>query len=199
MSRVIHILNDLSYMAGIIGLSELHERNEIASWIFSRKGSAFHDSPDPRGACEKTLDSDLSLQDSEIFQPVHDGGEISVAADQREYRNKFAAIQFLVLKRWYFTLGDADCHPSVPHGHTNSKTQRWPKLNPYTGRVFSAMHTEDVASRLSRQEMQLLWQDNGFIDFCREQVSWYASQFPHYNFANARRGLLAFPRWRVKG
>ena len=195
MSRIIHLLNDLSYAAGIIGLIELRERNEIASWVFSRKGSPLYARPDPRGALEQRLDADFRVEEEDIFQPVGDDGQVLAATSGSQAADERAAMQFLVLKRWYFTLGDADCAASVPHGHENSKTQKWPKLKPYTGEVFTAIHSEDAPRRLSRTEMQMLWRDDGFVDHCRQQVAWYADRFPHHTFVNARRGILAFPRW----
>lgn len=195
MSRIIHLLNDLSYAAGLIGLIELQERNEIASWVFSRKSPSLHARPDPRGELEQRLESDLRVEEGEVFQSISEDGQVLVTSSSNQLGDESAAMQFLVLKRWYFTLGDADCAPSVPHGHENSKTQKWPKLNPYTGKVFTAIHNEDTPRRLSRPEMQLLWQDDGFVDHCRQQVAWYADQFPHHKFANARRGILVFPRW----
>ncbi|WP_247362269.1 hypothetical protein, partial [Ralstonia pseudosolanacearum] len=104
-------------------------------------------------------------------------------------------MRFMVLKKWHFTIGDVDCVPSVPHGHENSKTQSWPKMNPYTGRVFTGMHKEDVSQRLDRNEMRLLWRNDDFVERCRRQVIWYAENHRSYPFSNARRGLLHFPRW----
>lgn len=190
MSRIIHLLNDLSYEAGIIGLVEREERNQIASWVFSREHST-----DPRGALDRDPEERARIEEAEVFRPLGTDGRGLVSSVNEPTVQEPATMQFLVLKRWYFTLGDADCAPSIPHGHENAKTQKWPKLNPYTGKVFTAGHQEDAPRRLSRLDMQMLWQDDGFVDHCREQVSWYADQFPHYRFGNARRGLLAFPRW----
>lgn len=195
MSRIIHLLNDLSYAAGIIGLVELEERNHIASWVFSRDHSRIHERADPRGALDRQFEEQAKIEEAEVFQPIGKDGSVLVSSVNDPAAQEPAAMQFLVLKRWYFTLGDADCAPSIPHGHENAKTQKWPKLNPYTGKVFTATHQEDTSRRLSRLDMQVLWRDDGFVDHCREQVSWYADRFPHYRFTNARRGILAFPRW----
>ncbi len=195
MSRIIHLLNDLSYEAGIIGIVELHERNQIASWVFSHDHSPVHESVDPRGAPEHGPEEGPQIEEREVFRPLGKDGSGSVASDNERAAKEPRVLQFLALKRWYFTLGDADCAPSVPHGHECAKTQKWPKLNPYTGKVFTAIHQEDTSRRLSRQEMQILWRDDGFVDHCREQVAWYADRFPRYRFANARRGTLVFPRW----
>ncbi|MCS2172637.1 hypothetical protein MUU46_20345 [Scandinavium sp. TWS1a] len=73
-------------------------------------------------------------------------------------------MHFLAFNKWLFTVGDADCFPSVPHGHYKRKTKPWPKLNPYIGVVFSSMQTEDVSSRLTKKEMKLLWNESKFIE-----------------------------------
>jgi hypothetical protein len=195
MSRIIHLLNDFSYAAGIIGLVELEERNQIASWLFSRDHSRILERPDPRGALGSEPEGQSEIKDGQVFQPLGTDGRVLASSVNDSAAQEPAVLHFLALKRWCFTRGDADCAPSVPHGHENAKTQKWPKLNPYTGKVFTAIHQEDTSRRLSRLEMQMLWRDDGFVDHCREQVAWYADRFPHYRFANARRGILAFPRW----
>ena len=195
MSRIIQLLNDLSYEAGIIGLVELEERNQIASWIFSRDQSRIRARTDPRGPLEREPEEQARIEEAEVFRPIDNNGSVLVSSVNDTADQEPAVMQFLALKRWYFTIGDADCAPSIPHGHENAKTQRWPKLNPYTGKVFTATHQEDSSRRLSRFDMQMLWQNDSFVDHCREQVAWYAGRFPHYRFANARRGILAFPRW----
>ncbi|MGL4668860.1 MAG: hypothetical protein ACRCWR_13140, partial [Saezia sp.] len=70
----------------------------------------------------------------------------------------------------------------------------WPKLNPYTGRVFLHMHYEDAASRLTKSEMRKVWNDKDFIEHCRKQILWYSSTLPDYKFPDARRGKLCFPK-----
>lgn len=188
MSSSIILLSDLSYELGIIGLAELQERMEIARWLFP-KGEF---EPDPRepdvqqrqrpGEDKATDDFTPSLSDTQLQGET---GE----SENPEF------IEFLALSHWHFTLGDVDCVPSVPHGHENAKTQAWPRLNPYTGRVFVKMHVEDVSHRLERSEMQKIWRDDKFIELCRKQVLWYSDKSPRYLFPNARRGKHHFPRW----
>lgn len=49
-------------------------------------------------------------------------------------------LEFVAFGHWYFTKSDPDPYPSTPHGHFQSANNPWPKLNPYTGRVFDAKH-----------------------------------------------------------
>ncbi|WP_175751254.1 hypothetical protein [Burkholderia anthina] len=190
MSTAILLLNDLSYQLGIIGLAELTERAEMADWLLSDGASQ----ADPRGAPEtERVHARDTPDDPDALSPSRDD---MCSADTSGNANEAPRwLEFLALGRWHFTLGDVDCVPSVPHGHQNSKTQSWPKLNPYTGRVFVGVNQEDATQRLDRIEMLQLWRDDKFIEHCRKQVLWYTQDFPSYPFANARRGRLVFPRW----
>ena len=100
----------------------------------------------------------------------------------------------LVFKRqWYFTGADPDHYPSVPHGHHSSPNRKWPKLNPYTGRVFVEKHQERIKQRLSKLDMQLLWRDEKFRNFCRQHILWYLEAHPDYTLPVRRP--LRLPRW----
>ncbi len=191
MSKEIFLLSDLSYANGLIGLVELQERLEIADWLFGNT----QDQPDPRGPVDQKIETDKPPSDEDVFRPIPVQQPFVASAKAETRKPEAEAMQFLALKRWYFTIGDPDCAPSVPHGHENSKTQKWPKINPYTGKVFTSIHAEDTSRRLSREEMKALWRNSDFVEHCRDHVKWYAAQFPEYRFINARRGFLAFPRW----
>ena len=91
-------------------------------------------------------------------------------------------LEFLCLGVWVFTKADRDSYPSIPHGHYQNQNRSWPKLNPYTGRVFSAKHQEDKSQRLSKKDMKTIWSDESFKSFCREMIIWYQEQFPYYEF-----------------
>lgn len=187
MSQYLRLLTDLNFMTGLIGRFEYHERLEIADWMEDFSGCK----PDPRvqrkGVAETAIEqSDNKGQDQRGVL----GSTCELGANDPDW------LELLMLNQWMFTIGDADCYPSVPHGHYKSKTKKWPKLNPYTGRVFSDTHREDSSMRLSKQEMIKLWSDSKFLEHCREQVIWYNNFAPEYGFPNARRGMLAFPRWR---
>ncbi len=189
MWRRIDRLNHLSYLLGIIGLAELQERIEVLAWLSDETGSI----PDPRGS-EKAADLAESsrCEDDDVLQPVAEEALLPLPPARREEPRW---MKFLLLKNWHFTLGDVDCIPSVPHGHENAKTQAWPKMNPYTGRVFRGIHQEDISQRLDRTEMRQIWRNKDFVKHCLKQVRWYEKAFPRYPFSAARRGRYLFPRW----
>lgn len=190
MKTSITLLNDLSFAIGLIGLAEMHERTEVSLWLADETGSI----ADPREESSELTERSVRepCHEDEVLKPVatdQKTGKLIPVGDEPQW------LRFLVLKKWHFTLGDVDCVPSVPHGHENAKTQSWPKLNPYTGRVFSAIHREDVSQRLDRNEMRLIWRNKDFVERCRRQVIWYANNYQNFPFPHARRGLLHFPRW----
>jgi len=190
MHHYIILLSDLSYQLGLIGMAEYEERREVAHWLsVDEQGQ-----PDPRRnrheEQERPHKSD-EVPESEGAQPQ--GGSGSANSTEEDPTDLWP--RFLAFNKWMFTVGDRDCYPSVPHGHLRRKTNEWPKLNPYTGRVFSAVHAEDVASRLTKAEMKILWNDSDFVELCRKQVLWYSDFAPAYGFPNARFGKLRFPRW----
>lgn len=187
MSQYIRLLSDMSLMAGLIGHFEYIERCEIADWLEDSNDRV----SDPRGA-----DDINSEQFSEENSAQNSSDKISSSAIDECNTDDSPWLELLMLNKWMFTLGDADCYPSVPHGHFQNKTSAWPKLNPYTGRVFSDVHKEDVNKRLGKKDMITLWNDSKFIEHCREQVHWYSGFAPSYEFPNARRGRLTFPKWR---
>ena len=164
-------------------------RRRNLNQIASTKTGAIHRLIDPRADNEDREEGPEASQLAEELGPDMVFKPIGPSESDRW-------LSFLILNQWVFTLGDVDCYPSVPHGHLHKKTNSWPKLNPYVGRVFSGMHQELVRSRLKRHEMALLWNDQDFVRHCRDQVLWYSGFAPSYTFPNARRGKLRFPRWR---
>lgn len=189
MHHYIILLSDLSYQLGLIGIAEYEERREIADWL-STNGDG---KPDPRGGRhdepERPREND---ETGEKDGAARQGGSGSAnaASDDDPWLP-----QFLAFNKWMFTIGDRDCYPSVPHGHLKKKTNAWPKLNPYTGRVFDSVHVENTSSRLSRSEMKKLWNDEDFVAHCRSQVVWYSDFAPAYTFPGARSGRYRFPKW----
>ncbi|EOW2077712.1 hypothetical protein ACNZ70_002037 [Vibrio mimicus] len=187
MLQYIRLLSDISLMAGLIGYFEYIERHEIADWLEDPSGRI----PDPRVTNNKNHEP---LSEGSSEENRSDDGQ-SRATDEH-WADDPPWLELLMINQWMFTIGDVDCYPSVPHGHYKSKTREWPKLNPYTGRVFSDVHKEDTGKRLSKKDMIKLWNDSNFIEHCREQILWYSGFAPSYSFPKARRGKLAFPRWR---
>jgi len=174
-------------MTGLIGRFDYHERLEIADWMEDFSGSK----ADPR--LNRSGDYDTSIDEiDKKYQ--EERGTLGSACEQGA--NERDWLELLMMNRWMFTIGDADCYPSVPHGHYKSKTKKWPKLNPYTGRVFLDVHREDSSVRLNKRDMVNLWNDSKFIEHCRAQVIWYNNFAPEYGFPNARRGMLTFPKWQ---
>ncbi|HHS9528945.1 TPA: hypothetical protein ACTW06_004970 [Raoultella ornithinolytica] len=197
MLSAIMTLSELSYRLGIIGVIEYQERFEIYRWLEDKSNSI----SDPRNALgeyyapseeermddENESDKNNRMEDSQLSQTGSRGGQTIEDEDD--------SMHFLAFKKWLFTIGDADCFPSVPHGHYQRKTTPWPKLNPYTGVVHSSMKVEDVPSRLTKREMRILWNDTKFIEECRKQILWYSGFAPDYSFPNARFGRHILPRW----
>lgn len=97
---------------------------------------------------------------------------------------------------WMFTKGDPDPYPSTPHGHWRSKDRKWPKLNPYTGRVYARNESEDVSRRLDRMQLHILWRDEAYKDFCRGHLVWFVETFPHRALPVPKDRLFSFPRYR---
>lgn len=168
----------------------MSERVDVAEWLADTDNIL----PDPRGFAENREEPRAQIARNRD-QAGTSNEEKDDLQSEGKRRDDPGWMRLVVLNKWHFTLGDVDCVPSVPHGHENSKTQSWPKLNPYTGRVFNDIQQEDVSKRLDRSEMETLWRDENFVERCRRQVIWYANAFPTYSFPNARRGRLHFPRW----
>ncbi|MCP3669455.1 MAG: hypothetical protein GY814_03260 [Gammaproteobacteria bacterium] len=188
MSQYIKLLSDISFMTGLIGYPEYIERCEVADWL---EDSGNHIS-DPR----------ISNEDNEESHSEDDYRDDSHEIEERPSKSSNPGnddspwLELLMMNQWMFTIGDEDCYPSVPHGHFQKKTRKWPKLNPYTGRVFTDVHKENAGMRLKKRDMRELWSDPDFIGHCRKQVLWYSDFAPSYGFPRARRGKLIFPKWR---
>lgn len=172
-------LAEISYEFGLIGIDELQERIKVALWIDSDDPGA----SDPRGFGEEGEDTEDSLLCEGELLEVHLKNEF----DQSSW------LELLFDGKWYFTISDPDPYPSTPHGHLNNPNQGWPKLNPYTGRVFKAKHQEDLSLRLSKPKMRTLWRDLKFRSFCRDHILWYKENHPNYIFPVV--DPLRLPKW----
>lgn len=190
MHNYILLLSDLSYQLGLIGIAEYKERREMAYWL-SMDGQ---DKPDPRSGRNEEPERIRENDDIHENVEVHRQGASGLAKSTDEDTSNLGP-QFLAFNKWVFTVGDPDCYPSVPHGHLHRKTNEWPKLNPYTGRVFVDVHHEEESCRLTKAEMKSLWNNEKFEEHCRKQVLWYSHFAPNYEFPRARFGKFRFPKW----
>ena len=135
MENTLITLAEFHYELGFIGPDECRERVQVALWL-----SGELDGGDPR---LESLEEEINDR-REKFE-----SENEAVISKRVFGNSAAAgnendwLEFLYLNTWVFTKADPDSYPSIPHGHYKSQNKPWPKLNPYTGRVFSAKHQED--------------------------------------------------------
>jgi len=185
MENTLITLAEFHYELGFIGHDEYQERVHVALWLSDKL-----DGSDPRLESSK----EEVINDRKSFEPEDEAvvlkdtsGKGGLAGNEDDW------LEFLCLGTWVFTKSDPDSYPSVPHGHYKCRNRPWPKLNPYTGRVFSSKHQEHTSQRLSKKEMKLIWNDENFKSFCREMIVLYQEQFPYYEF-HVRRPLK-FPRW----
>ena len=161
------------YEFGFIGHDECLERVHVALWLSDEINS------DPRiESLQEEIQNEREESESE--------NESVISTDPTDTgtsgENDDSWVEFLFLGVWVFTKSDRDSYPSVPHGHYEDKKNKWPKLNPYTGRVFSSKCKEDVRRRLSRKELKIIWNDKKFRSFCREMIISYQETFPYYDF-----------------
>jgi hypothetical protein len=145
---ILTFLAEVSLEFGLIGISEYYERRGVAIWLNDRDDNLFDPRADPPGREDQREEQ----QPDSANEPGHgrsgDGPRVS---DQGE-------IEFYY-RGWVFTKADQDPYPSTPHGDWEHQNNRWPKMDPYQGRVFKEKHQEDVGRRLRRKEMRELWGD----------------------------------------
>jgi hypothetical protein len=175
-------LAEFSLQYGLIGIDEYVERCEVALWLYDEGGTR----PDPRGPS--------GPEDRERREPSSsETASESPQTGSAEKPYEPSPLEFL-FQSWIFTKSDPDSYPSTPHGHFLHPERHWPKLNPYTGRVFKTKHQEDVSCRLNKKQMKTLWDDQRFRDFCRSYIMWYMETYPYHKFSVSNP--LRFPRWR---
>ena len=189
MQSTLMTLAKIHYELGLIDYDEFNERFGVALWLTEKLPV---DIVDPRDG-DKNNNSPINEDDtpSEPEQPsITTTFEINGVNPKDDDENW---LELLCLNTWVFTKSDPDSYPSVPHGHYKSQNNKWPKLNPYTGRVFSGKHLEDRSKRLSKRQMNILWSSEKLKTFCREMIVWYQEQFPYYDFPVRRP--LRMPKW----
>ncbi len=166
---------DVSLDLALIGIDEYQERIEVAFWLFEE---GEHTGTDPRLPKAERRKNDKDKDDLGTLLAKNSQGSVASVDNTKQPH----ILEFIALNEWYFTGSDPDSYPSVPHGHHQCATLHWPKLNPYTGRVFSSKHQEDVSKRLTKKKMHNLWSDESFRDFCRKHIMWYKEKYLYYNF-----------------
>ena len=179
MKKTLVALADVSFQLGLIGIDEFHERLDVAHWL---------------------ADDNIGIADPRLPESIEDevkrettASEISLISIIKQSPDSTDWIEFLFENKWYFTKSDPDPFPSTPHGHLDNPNQVWPKLSPYTGRVFKAKNQEDTSMRLSKPQMKKLWNDQKFRSFCREHIVWFMEEYPHHVFPVGNP--LRFPHW----
>lgn len=165
---------ELSWWLGLIERDEFKERIEVALWL----------SEGDKERCDPRLDIDNKVEASpreDIRYSMNNGEAKSVSSVEGE-SDENRTLHFVALHVWCFTGSDPDSYPSVPHGHHQSANNPWPKLNPYTGRVFSSKGKENSSMLLSKKDLEKLWGDVKFRNFCRKHILWYLQAHSHYKF-----------------
>lgn len=176
-------LADLHFALGLIDGTEYEERTQIALWLATDRSTP----SDPREP--RVPDRDEMGGGGEPASC----GESRVSRAARSKADSPDWIELVLLSKWYFTRSDPDPYPSTPHGHLNSANQKWPKLNPFTGRVFIEKHQEETRHRLTKNEMKKIWRDPDFRDFCRSHIVWHMES--HSGALATRKHPLRLPRW----
>lgn len=174
-------LAEIHYSFGFINRNELEERYLVALWLSDEKDI------DPRMDISEEDTSDQEDQNEECNEDELTPRVNPSANHDDEWT------EFLCLNKWVFTKSDPDDYPSVPHGHYESQNRKWPKLNPYTGKVFVAKNQEDKSRKLNKKQMKIIWSEAKFRAFCREMVVWYLEKNPLYRFTVMHP--LRMPKW----
>jgi len=186
--RTLLTLASIHYELGLISYDEFNERYGVALWLSNELPE---DVIDPR-----LSDDDESLRTEEENIDI-DGIEVAISGFENGTKtlddNDENWLELTCLNTWVFTKSDPDSYPSVPHGHYMNKNNKWPKLNPYTGRVFSRKNQEDKSKMLKKRELKRLWSSEKLKTFCREMIVWYQEKYPHYEFPVRRP--LRMPRY----
>ena len=160
MHHTLVTLAEIHYDFGLIGHDEYCERISVALWLAdAHSGSEL----DPR------TDSDEETSEDKEYESEHNGkqGTVITRTDsgQPTQKDNDNWMELVCFGTWVFTKADPDSYPSVPHGHYKNQNIKWPKLIPYTGRVFSSKYQEDTSQRLSKKQMKEIWIDPSFKSF----------------------------------
>lgn len=181
VSGTLIFLAELHLHVGLIGIDDFTERCTVARWLDDN--NVGHDPREPA-----TAEGNDGIKFEDQTNLSGDGD-----ASPHESKNDYAGdVLELMWFEWVFTRQDEDPYPSTPHGHLRDPNRKWPKLNPYVGRVFTQKHQENVKLRLTKKRMIALWSDQRFRDFCRSHILWYTERFPQHTFSITHP--LRFPK-----
>lgn len=187
-------------------LTRFHFHTEKVSWShYLARMAALKNMCEPSDPIHRTAARTLRVEEwdvNEEWPTTEEDFDVQATATETNIddqpkpgirRNKKGYIEFLSrrkgLKDWVFHQYDADFHPSIPHGHFQGKSQ--PKLDSYLGWVYQG---SKQISRLSRDLIIDLWNDEEFRQFAYTSVSWYKEEFRNYNWRVSNPLLL--PRRR---
>lgn len=169
-------LSNLQYACGVIDIDELNERIQTYNEMVEGDSREFRE----------------SSYGHEPKRSYDENAKRAAISPQSKEDNIYRLVPMGLSYKWVFTKGDPDPFPSVPHGHLDSQNASWPKLNPYTGWAYSASGKK--IERLTKREMKTLWNDDAFVTFCYEHVSWFIGTYPHFHLPT--KTPLRFPKWR---
>lgn len=161
----------------LIDDNELGERVRIILWLYHGNSSTM----DPRGEPERKNTS--SPDDATIM--------LESISSENEIHDPFSQITFQ--KNWIFTKQDPGPYPSIPYAHKSNQNNSWPKLNPFTGRVFEKKAIEECSKRLTKEEMKKLWDNDIFLQFCINYLKWYSTLYLKHKFPV--KHMFLFSKW----
>lgn len=187
MRNLLITLAEIHYEFGLIEKDELNERIGVALWLAEELDDSVGDPRNDEEQCQSESEEIESSAQNPLVESSVDRG------NEAQNTNVENWLEFLCLGVWVFTKADPDPYPSIPHGHYKNQNNKWPKLNPYTGRVFNSKQQEAKSERLSKEQMQIIWRDEKFKSFCREMIVWYREQFSSYKFPV--RSPSRMPKW----
>lgn len=96
---------------------------------------------------------------------------------KKKYKlSNFRPKEMLANMKWEFHKADADCNPSVPHGHSLEGNY---KLSIWDGTVYKIEAGKlSECGKAKKKEMRVLQKDPKFREFVLESRKWYMENYP---------------------
>lgn len=197
------LLTETSWAHGLVGVAEVEERWAVLRWLLDE-----HE-PDPREHSEDARDEPGEDEIADGREPPEPPSEHNSTSEEdsvpksagvaghKKKPSKPGSLQLMpagLRQPWTFTKGDPDPYPAIPHGHLGNQNRKWPKLNPYTGIGYAAMHSKDSSLTLKRRELIALWNDDAFRGFCLDHVSWWIDTHRDWNWHISKPRRFPRPR-----